>query len=111
MTHNFEKLRQKLDESIETTGLSSEKTKKISIRYNELVNNYYEKEQQYHKGNFMYRKYLESIKNLKKITRDFMKFPTIKEWNHYAKENNLLNTESLKYISGCTWHDLRNKIL
>lgn len=111
MISNFEKLRKKLDESIETTGISSEKTRKISIKYNELVNNYYKKEKQYHAGNFMHKKYLESVQNLRKVTKDFVKFPTIKEWNYYAKENNLLNTESLKYISGNTWHELRNKIL
>ena len=96
MINDFEKLREKLNESIEVYGLRSEKTKKISERYNELVNNYYKKEQQYHEGNFMHEKYLESIQALKKITRDFVTFPTIKEWNHYAKENDLLNSESLK---------------
>ena len=45
----------------------------------------------------------------RKITRDFVEFPTIEEWNHYAKENDLLNSESLKYISDRSWHDLRNK--
>ena len=59
----------------------------------------------------MYIKYLESINCLRKIARDFVRFPTIKEWNYYAKENNLLNSESLKYISGNSWHDLRNRIL
>ena len=58
----------------------------------------------------MHDSYLKSIKNLKKITKDFVKFPTIKEWNYYAKENNLLSSESLKYISGNSWHDLRNRI-
>lgn len=111
MINDFEKLREKLHESIETFGLNSDKTRKISIKYNELVNNYYEKEQQYHKGNFMHEKYLESVQALKKITKDFVKFPTIKEWNHYAKENDLLNSESLKYISGNTWHELRNRII
>ena len=58
----------------------------------------------------MYEKYVQSIKDLKKITKDFIRFPTIKEWNHYAKEKDLLNSESLKYISGNSWHNLRNKI-
>lgn len=59
----------------------------------------------------MYHKYIDSVKSLKKITGDFINFPTINEWNHYAKENDFLNSESLKYISGNNWHDLRNKIL
>lgn len=111
MINDFEKLRKKLHETIEVYGLDSEKTRKISKRYNELVNSYYQNEKQYHRDNVMYIKYLESINCLRKIARDFVRFPTIKEWNYYAKENNLLNSESLKYISGNSWHDLRNRIL
>ena len=110
MINDFEKLRKKLHGAIELYGLDSEKTKKISKRYNKLVNVYYLNEKQYHEGTFMHVKYLESIACLKKITRDFIKFPTITEWNHYAKENVLLNSESLKYISGKDWHELRNAI-
>lgn len=111
MINDFEKLRGKLHEAIDVYGLNSEKTKKLSKRYNQLVNGYYQNERQYRDGDFMYKKYTESIIYLRKITKDFMKFPTIKEWNHYAKENNLLNSESLKYISGSNWHNLRNTIL
>ncbi|MCI8470181.1 MAG: aspartyl-phosphate phosphatase Spo0E family protein [Clostridia bacterium] len=110
MVNDFEKLREKLHASIEENGLNSEKTRKISEKYNELVNIHYQKERQYNSNNIMYVKYIESVKSLRKITRDFVEFPTIKEWNHYAKENDLLNSESLKYISGSSWHDLRNKI-
>ena len=110
MINDFEKLRNKLHESIEINGLNSEQTKKISQRYNEMVNEYYKNARQYHKGSLMYIKYIESIEALRKITRDFVEFPTIKAWNHYAKENDLLNSESIKYISGYNWHDLRNSI-
>ena len=111
MINNFEKLRNKLNEIIEMYGLHSEKTQKISRRYDELVNNYYQNERQYHEGSIMHIKYLESIQCLRKITKDFIKFPTIEEWNYYAKKNRLLNSESLKYISGSSWHNLRNKII
>lgn len=111
MINDFEKLRKKLHEAIETSGLHSEQTEKISKRYNKLINSYYKNEKQYSEDNIMCMKYRESIKCLKQITRDFMKFPTIKEWNRYAKENNLLNSECLKYMSGNSWHDLRNRIL
>ncbi len=110
MINDFEKLRAKLHESIEVNGLNSEKTRNISKRYNELINSYYQEKKQYHENNIMNRTYLESITCLKKIAKDFIKFPSIKEWNYYAKENNLLNSESLKYISGNNWHELRNKI-
>lgn len=110
MIDEFEDLRKKLHESIEINGLDSEKTRKISKKYNDLVNFHYRNERQYKIDNLMYKKYVESLKYLRKITRDFVEFPTIKEWNYYAKENKLLNSESLKYISGSTWHELRNKI-
>lgn len=110
MINDFEKLREKLHESIDKHGLHAEKTRKISKRYDELVNSYYQNERQYHEDNVMNVKYSESVKYLKKMAKDFIKFPTIKEWNCYAKKNNLLNSESLKYISGNAWHDLRNRI-
>lgn len=111
MINDFEKLRKKLHETIEKNGLDSDQTRKISNRYNKLVNSYYQKERQYSEDNIMCMNYRESVKCLKQITKDFVKFPTIKEWNYYAKKNNLLNSESLKYISGNSWHDLRNRIL
>ena len=84
MINDFEKLRGKLHEAIDVYGLDSEKTNKISRRYNELVNDYYQNERQYHEDNLMYIKYLESIQCLRKITKDFMKFPTTNEWNHFG---------------------------
>lgn len=44
MVNDFEKLREKLHASIEENGLNSEKTRKISEKYNELVNIHYQKE-------------------------------------------------------------------
>lgn len=110
MINDFEKLRDKLHESIEIYGLDSEQTRKISKRYNDLVNDYYQNEKQYNEDSLMYKKYIESVKSLRKMTKDFIEFPTIKLWNFYAKEHNLLNSESLKYISGNNWHNLRNRI-
>lgn len=111
MITDFEKLREKLHESIEINGLNSEQTRKISKKYDDLINSYYQHEKQYKKNSLMQDNYRESTKCLKKITKDFSKFPTVKEWNFYAKQNDLLNSESLKYISGSTWHELRSKIM
>lgn len=111
MIDNFERLRKKLHESMEKNGLNSEKTKKISERFDKMVNNYYKNEKQYSEDSIIHIKYIESIKRLKRITKDFVKFPSVQEWNHYAKEKDLLCSESLKYISGNNWHDLRNRIL
>ena len=110
MINDFEKLRKKLNESVVKNGLNSEKTKKISEKFNKLVNSLYESEKRYDKTNILYIKYEESIFHLTKITKEFAKFPSIEEWNKYAKEKYLLNLESLKYISGLNWHHLRSKI-
>lgn len=58
----------------------------------------------------MENKYKESMKHLQKITKDFKKFPTIKEWNCYAKQNELLSSVTIKYISGSSWSELKTKI-
>lgn len=111
MINNFEKIREKLHESIEKNGINSEKTKKISARFDQLVNSYYTNERKYDANSLMYIKYTESAKELRKITKEFAKFPSIDEWNKYAKEKGLLCSESLKYITGLNWHDLRNRII
>ena len=111
MLDNFERLRKKLHDSIEKNGIDSEKTKKLSERFDKMVNNYYKNEKQYHEDSLMHIKYLESIQSLKRITKDFVKFPSVQEWNYYAKEKDLLSSESLKYISGNNWHHLRNRTL
>ena len=107
----FERLRKKLNDSIEKYGLNSEKTNRISLRFDKLINSYYKKEVQYSHQSIMYKKYVESINSIEKITQDFAKFPSIPEWNKFAKEKDLLNSESIKYISGLNWHDLRNRTI
>ena len=86
MINNFERIREKLHESIEKNGINSEKTKRISERFDKLVNSYYINERKYNTNCLMYIKYTESIKHMKKITKEFAKFPSIDEWNKYAKE-------------------------
>lgn len=110
MNYRFEKLRCKLHIAINKYGINSKETREISKKFDRLVNSYYEKERQYPENSIMRIKYLESLSSLRKITRDFSKFPSIDEWNKYAKEKNLLCTESLKYITGVNWHQLRNRI-
>ena len=64
----------------------------------------------YDDKNLMYNKYLDSMYELRKISKEFGEFPTVEEWNRYAKENMLLNSESIKYISGLDWNKLRDRI-
>lgn len=110
MIDRFEKLRIKLHISIEKYGLNSKETAKISKKFDELVNTYYENERQYSQNNIIYTKCVESVELLRNITRNFSKYPTIEEWNKYAKEKNLLCSESIKYITGINWHELRSRI-
>lgn len=65
------------------------KERKIEWRFDKMVNNYYKNEKQYKENSIIRVKYIETIQRLKRITKDFVKFPTINEWNHYAKEKNL----------------------
>ena len=101
----IEELRQKLHRAIEEYGLNSEEVYKISIEMDKLVN-----KRGYNEKNLMYNKYLESMFELRKISKIFGEFPTISEWNKYAKENYLLNSESIKYMSGLDWNMLRSRI-
>ena len=101
----IEELRQKLHRAIEEYGLNSEEVYKISIETDKLLN-----KRGYNEKNLMYNKYLESMFELRKISKIFGEFPTISEWNKYAKENYLLNSESIKYMSGLDWNMLRSRI-
>lgn len=101
----IEQLRNKLHEAIDKYGISAEETRKISVEMDNLLN-----KRGYTTKNTMYNEYLDSMFELRKISKIFGEFPTIEEWNKYAKENYLLNSESIKYISGLDWNKLRNQI-
>lgn len=101
----IEQLRNKLHEAIDEYGIDAEETRKISVEIDKLLN-----KRGYNEKNLMYNKYLESMFELRKITKLFAKFPTVDEWNKYAKDNLLLNSESLKYISGLNWHKIKDRI-
>lgn len=101
----IEQLRNKLHEAIDKYGIDAEETRKISVEMDKLLN-----KRGYNEKNLMYNKYLESMFELRKITKLFAKFPSVDEWNKYAKKNLLLNSESIKYISGSNWHKLKDRI-
>lgn len=111
MINRFERLRKKLDAEIEKNGLNSRKTEILSDKFNKILNNYYLKERKFKEGNVLEEKYKLSLEKLEKKTKKSKKFPSIEEWNKYAKENDLLSSESIKYISGINWHELRIRIL
>lgn len=107
----IERLRKKLHNCIEKFGLDAEQTKKVSKELDELINEYMKRQKIYPEGNIMINKYNNAIEKLEKLTAEFGEFPSIEKWNKYAKEKVLLNSESIKYISGLNWHELRDFIL
>lgn len=58
----------------------------------------------------MHEQYKKSYKQLSKIMLQFNESISAEAWNKYAKENNYLNSESMKYISRLNWNELKSKI-
>ena len=111
----IKRLQKKLDQEVKINGINSKKARRYSIQIDFLINKYYNIEypfeKEYEQNSELYKYYKISFNKLKQLTRDFSKFPTIEEWNHFAKENNCLNHISMQYISGLDWHRLRDVIL
>lgn len=107
----IEKLREKLHRSIDKNGLNANETQRISSEVDKLVNRYYEKEREYQKNEgALSKEYIEAYEELKKLTKQFGEFPSVPAWNHYAKQKVLISSESIKYISGLNWNELRSKV-
>lgn len=103
--NDVERLRKKLYDAIDEYGINSKEVYRLSIEMDKILN-----KRGYDDKNLMYNKYLDSMYELRKISKEFGEFPTVEEWNRYAKENMLLNSESIKYISGLDWNKLRDRI-
>lgn len=103
--------RRKLNESIKKYGLCSEITKNISEEINNLIQEYYKDIQivKYPKKSDMLTEYKKSYLALKEYTTE-KGFPTVKEWNTYAKKNTYLSHKSLEYINKVDWNYLQIKI-
>lgn len=106
-------LRNKLHKSIKKNGLDSDETRKISDEMDILINEYYNNIQQieYPADSEMKVYYEQSYKQLKIVTQQLESFPYVQEWNKFAKENCLLSSMSMQYISKLNWNYLRTKIL
>lgn len=97
--------RKKLDAMVKKTGLNSVETRKVSDKMDNLVNKYYKslKETEYPEYSEMYVYFIKSYKALKDITIQLQRFPSVQEWNTFAKQNNYLSHISLEYISKLNW--------
>lgn len=106
-------LRNKLHESIKKHGVNAEETRKISDEMDKLINEYYNNIQRisYPADSEMKVYYEQSYKALKTITQQLKRFPSTQEWNKFAKENCLLSSMSMQYISKLNWNYLRTKVL
>ena len=105
-------LRNKLHKLIKKNGLNSEETRKISDEIDILINEYYNsiEETKYPEDSEMLEYFNMSYEALKVMTLQLEKFPTVNEWNKYAKENNYLSHLSLEYISKLDWNYLQIKV-
>ncbi len=106
-------LQRKLDKNIEKHGLSDRKTVELSEKIEEYINYYFKcivKVIDYPKDNEMYLWYESSYDAIKKLTVQLKKFPSVEQWNAYAKQNYLLSSESMKYISKLNWKYLSIKV-
>ena len=106
-------LRNKLHKSIKKNGLYSDETRKISDEMDKLINEYYDNIQRisYPANSEMKVYYEQSYKQLKIVTQQLERFPSTQEWNKFAKENCLLSSMSMQYISKLNWNYLRAKVL
>lgn len=106
-------LRNKLHKSIKKYGVKAEETRKISDEMDKLINEYYDNIQQieYPSDSEMRIYYEQSYRAMKTITQQLERFPSIQEWNKFAKENCLLSSMSMQYISKLNWNYLRTKVL
>lgn len=105
-------LRIRLNKTIEKKGINSDEVRKLSDKMDELINEYEKnvKIVEFPENSNMIEWYKRSYTELKKITYNFKKFPSVQEWNLYAKNNNLLNNVSLEYISKLNWNYLKIKV-
>lgn len=106
-------LQSKLNKNIEKYGLSDKKTIELSEKIDEYINYYFKcivKSEDYPQNSEMHMWYKDSYDMLKTFTIELNKFPTVEQWNTYAKENFLLSSESMKYISKLNWKYLSVKV-
>lgn len=110
--NEIKRLQSKLNRNIEKNGLQNSETINISNSMDQLINYYYflAKRRQYPLNSNMMLFYEAAYEELKQMTIKNNKFPEVKEWNKYAKQNDLLSSESLKYISMFDWNYLKIKI-
>lgn len=91
-----------IDKFIINPILNRKDTTEIEQGFCEYVNDIYSKQ--------VSQNYQKSYENLKIVTKTLKSFPTIEQWNNYAKVEECLNHISLQYITRLDWHKLKRKV-
>lgn len=113
LSNEIRDLQNKLNNDIQNNQIDNLETIGLSNKIDKLLNDYYLVSMYGRKfpTNSNMKKYYElSYKKLVKLTVQNNKFPSLEEWNEYARENNLLSSESMKYISMLEWKYLKLKV-
>ncbi len=113
LSNEIRDLQNKLNSDIQNNQIDNLETIGLSNKIDKLLNDYYLVSMYGRKfpTNSNMKKYYElSYKKLVKLTVQNNKFPSLEEWNEYARENNLLSSESMKYISMLEWKYLKLKV-
>lgn len=84
------KLNKKLFESIQKYGENSTISKVLKKELDEELVEYYKTS--------MLKYYEDSLEGLKIYRKEYKRKPRVAEWNKYAKENNYLSNESMRYM-------------
>lgn len=97
----MEKLRKKLEEVIETYGVSSRQAYDISVQLDEEIVKYYQHEsfiKIYKKSKYAYEQYKK-------------KGITARQWDKLAKKKHYLSSESMHYLENITFETEKNSII
>lgn len=113
LNNEIKDLQNKLNSNLKENELYDENVMELSNKIDELMNSYYSllmSTRKFPPNSKMKSYYDKSYEELKRLTMENNKFPELEEWNKYAKENKLLSSESMKYISMIEWKYLRLKV-
>lgn len=113
LNNEIKDLQNKLNSNLKENELYDENVMELSNKIDELMNSYYlllMSTRKFPSNSKMKSYYDKSYEELKRLTMQNNKFPELEEWNKYAKENKLLSSESMKYISMIEWKYLRLKV-
>lgn len=110
--NDIKRIQKTLDKNIENRGIDDFITRATSLKLDKLINEFYEtiEEREYPEKSEMYEAYEMSYYMLKEMMITNKRFPMVEEWNKYANETGLLNSESIKYIARLEWHFLEIKL-